>query len=279
MLSIFRSRAQIESYYGRNRRIRTEIKAGKMHFGQDRKLVTNVRNDMKNPSMRESKWMVKMVNYKFILLWTFIIVYKESWAIKVLKLDCVIFYPVPLITNCRRQKGGQECDLKGVVAHLGRHSCFMCLVAMASGSKNGFAFSDRCVKWFHRCHIHAFVSIGKCRNKFFLRVGSVTQWSSESSSFWMRATCTAYCFGYSITGVERSSPIDASGARASSASSFSSFDNSCTSAISRSRNIFRLESQPLLNFFLEPVDRGEHSTWHEDLQTSVRVVQFNRSIH
>lgn len=49
----------------------------KLHFWQDRKSIKNVLNDTSNPWMRE--WVNgPMVNYKFMLLWTLIVIHKAS---------------------------------------------------------------------------------------------------------------------------------------------------------------------------------------------------------
>ena len=50
-----RALVQRESYCSQSRWIRTVIRTRKLHFWQNRNFTTNVRNDITNPSIRESR--------------------------------------------------------------------------------------------------------------------------------------------------------------------------------------------------------------------------------
>ena len=72
--------------------------------------------------------------------------------------------------------------------------------------------------------------------------------------------CTTYTtcwFGYNTKNVEHSEPVDVVGARASSASSCSHRDSSCTTAASRFKSILFLVPPRLSHFFYAVFDRGE----------------------
>ena len=53
VLSRFRARVRIEAYYSQIRRRKTAIKTRTLHFQQKRKLITNYRGNLRDPSMRE----------------------------------------------------------------------------------------------------------------------------------------------------------------------------------------------------------------------------------